>query len=278
MTDVASGLARDASAIVLFVPSVIGAAISILVGWLIAYIVDRLLTATLTKGGFDQLAARTGMIEDFERVGIRVRPSRLIGRLAFWLILAAALVQAINVLQLAEISRSLGAFIAFLPHVVIAVIIVLVGIIIGDMVGRGAAGAMSRSGIAYHDVAGGFVRSAIIVVAALMALQQLTIESEFFFEIFLAAFGALALAFAIACGLGARHVAENAIAGRAIEQRFALGDRVAVDGRKGVVERIDSLSTVLRTADGRRIVLPNSVLANSIVEIDDGPITTSSAT
>jgi len=278
MTDVAPGLARDIGAIVLFIPSVIGAALTLLVGWLIAYVVDRGLTAATMKGGFDRLAARTGMIDDFERVGVRVTPSRLIGRLAFWLILAAAFVQAINVLQLAEISRSLGAFLAFLPHVVIAVVIVFLGIIVGDMAGRGTAGAMSRSGIVYHVPAGAFVRSAVIVVAALMALQQLTIESVFFFEIFLAAFGALALAFALACGLGARDFAENAIAGRTIEQRFALGDRLAVEGRRGVVERMDPLSTVLRTADGRRIVVPNSLLTSSIVEIDHGPIGPPAAT
>ncbi len=263
-------LALDPNVYVRFLPNVVGAAIVLVLGWIIALVVDRVVTAALRRADFDGLAVRTGMIDDLARVGIAMEPSRLIGRMGFWVILAGAALQAINALELAEFSRSLGGFVAFLPHVVIAVVVVFAGIIVGDIVGRGTTGAMWRSGVLYHDVTGGFVRTAIIVIAILIALQQLTIESEFFFEIILAAFGSLALAFAIAVGWGARRFAENSLSGRFVEKQFAIGDRISFNGLYGTVERFDTLCTVLRTDEGRKLLIPNRALTDSIVEVDEG--------
>ena len=262
-------LQRDLSASILFLPNILGAVIVLVIGWILAMVVDRLVAAALRRVGFDRLAIRTGMIEDLSRVGITMEPARLIGRLAFWVILTGAVVEAADTLELAVISHSIGSFVAFLPHVVIATAIALAGIIFGDIVGRGTTGAMSRSGVLYHDMTGGFVRAAIIVIAILIALQQLTIESAFFFELVLAAFGSIAFAFAIAVGWGARSFAADSLAGRFVEKQFAVGDRIAFANVDGTIERFDTLSTTVRTANGRRLTIPNSTLTGSIVETDD---------
>lgn len=249
-----------------YLPNIAAAFAIVVLGAIIGWLVARFAATLLTRLGFDHLGERSGLIDDLARVGIGMRPSRLVGRIAFLVILAAAFVQAVNGLELAPISQTLGSFLTYLPHAVLAVVLVLVGIIVGDTVGRGAAGAMSRAGVLYHDLAGGVLRTAIIVLFVLMALQQLTVDSAFVFYVLLVILGAIALAVAIAGGWGARAFAENLVAAHYIERHLDVGHFIRVKGQTGTIERLDAMSTIVRTADDRTIIFPNGFLAQSVVE------------
>ncbi len=250
-----------------YFPHVVAALIILILGALIGWLAARIVARSLARAGFNRLGSQTGLDDDLARVGITLPPARVVGRIVLFVILIASFVQAINGLELAPISASLNAFLIYLPHVVLAAILVLVGIIVGDTLGRGTANAMSRSGVLYHDVVGGVLRTSIIVLAVLMALEQLTIASAFLFYMLLVLVGGCALTLAIAGGWGARAFAENLIAARYVERHLALGDHVRVEGQIGTIERFDVMSTILRTDDGRRIIYPNGLLAASVVEV-----------
>ncbi len=266
MDDARRTIVQNLDSAARYLPNIIAALVILLLGAFIGWLVARFIATLLTRLGFDHLGERTGLIDDLARVGIGMRPSRLVGRIAFFVVLAAAFVQAVNGLELAPISQTLGSFLTYLPHAVLAVVLVLVGIIVGDTVGRGAAGAMSRAGVLYHDVAGGVLRAAIIVLFVLMALQQLTVDSGFLFYVLLVILGAFALAAAIAGGWGARAFAENLVAAHYIERHLDVGHFIRVKGRTGTIERLDAMSTIVRTADDRTIIFPNGYLAQSVVE------------
>ncbi len=277
MDDARQALAEHFSSVGRYFPNLVVAVVITLLGGLLGWIAARFVAALLTRLGFDQLGQRTGLIDDLARVGIAMRPSRLVGRITLLVIFAAAFVQAVNGLELAPISQTLGTFLTYLPHVVLAVVLVLVGIIVGDTVGRGTAGAMSRSGVLYHEVAGTVLRTTIIVLAVLMALQQLTVESSFLFYVLLVAFGAVALAFAIAGGWGARAFAENLVAARYVERHLRVGTFIRVAGQTGAVERLDATCTIVRTADDRTVLFPNGLLARSVIEAATRPLDSKSA-
>lgn len=266
MDDARRTIVQNLDSAARYLPNIIAALVILLLGAIIGWLVARFIATLLTRLGFDHLGERTGLIDDLARVGIGMRPSRLVGRIAFFVVLAAAFVQAVNGLELAPISQTLGSFLTYLPHAVLAVVLVLVGIIVGDTVGRGAAGAMSRAGVLYHDVAGGVLRAAIIVLFVLMALQQLTVDSGFLFYVLLVILGAFALAAAIAGGWGARAFAENLVAAHYIERHLDVGHFIRVKGQTGTIERLDAMSTIVRTADDRTIIFPNGYLARSVVE------------
>lgn len=255
-----------------FFPHLVIAAVILALGLIIGAVAARVAALTLARAGFNRLGEQTGLDNDLARIGIRMAPSRVVGRIVFWMIFVASFVQAVNGLELRPISASLNAFLIYLPHVVLAVILVLAGVIVGDTVGRGTANAMSRSGVLYHDVVGGVLRTAIILLAVLMALEQLTIASVFLFYVLLVLVGSGALALAIAGGWGARAFAENLIAARYVERHLSLGDHVRVEGQTGIIERFDAMSTILKTEDGRRIIYPNGLLANAVVEVGNVPL------
>ncbi len=266
MDDARRVLALDVAHIIAYLPRIVGMIIIIAVGALVAWLAMRVVAALLVGLGFDRLAERTGLRRDLAAIGITAGPSLLVGGLIGLIIVIATLVQAIDTLELAPLSLALGLFLAFMPHVVLALAIILAGVIIGDLLGGATARTMSRSGLLFHDLAGPGLRTLVILLAVLMALQQLTIASGFLLAVVLMAFGGIALAGGLALGWGGRTFAENLMASRYVERHLHTGDHISVGGLDGTIERIDVMSTILRTADERSVIIPNGVLARSAVE------------
>ena len=176
------------------------------------------MTSLLSRIGFDSLADKTGLTEDLASVGLRARCSQLIGRLVFIIVAIAALVQGIDTLELSPLSEALKSLLDYMPHVVLAVVVVLVGVIVGDTLARGTSGAMSRAGVLYHGLAGSVLRMMVIVLAILMALQQLTLESGFLLYVLLVVLAGGALAGGTGCGLGRPRSCRKSLS-RALRQR-----------------------------------------------------------
>ncbi len=264
-------LTQDFTATIGYIPHVAGALIIVLVGCILAWVLGRLTTVLLSRLGFDALGDRTGLTDDLGKVGIRARPSQLIGRLVFFIVVLGALNQAIDTLEFTPLSQALRDLLNFTPHVLLAAFLVLLGVVVGDILARGAAAGMSRAGVLYHGLAGSLLRTIVIVLALLMALQQLTIDSAFLLYVLLVVLAGAALAFGIAGGWGARSLAENLIAGRYVEREFKVGDFVRVDGTAGKIERLSATSVIVRTDEQKRITVPNGLLTRMAVESESDP-------
>lgn len=264
-------LVDDFNMIVAYLPHLFGALAILLIGVLLARLLESATSAVLTRLGLDRVGDKFGLTEDLATVGIRMRPAQLIGRLIYIIVIVAALVQAIDTLQLSSLSTALHDLLNYLPHVVLAVVVVLAGVIIGDAIARTVAAALARAGVLYSGIVGTSVRMVVIVLALLMAMQQLTIDSRSVLDVLLVLLGGGALAGGIAAGWGGRTLAENLVAGRYVEREFAVGEIISVDGSTGAIERFDGTSVVLRVAGGGRVVVPNGLLARMAVEAHPGP-------
>jgi small-conductance mechanosensitive channel len=270
MDDARRVLINDFTTTIGYIPHLVAAVVVLLIGGVIAWVIGRLATLILARLGLDALGDRTGLTDDLAKVGIRMRPSALIGRIILFIVLLAALNQALDTLEFTPLSQAMRELLNFSPHVVLAAGLVLLGVIVGDLLSRGAAGAMSRAGVLYHGAAGSALRSVVVVLSVLMALQQLTIDSGFFLYVLLVLLSGAALAMGIAGGWGARSLAENLIAGRYVEREFAVGDYVRIDGTAGTIERLSATSVIVRTATDQRMTVPNGLLTRMAVESRSG--------
>ncbi len=266
MDDARRNVLLDVSAMLGYLPHFVGALVILLIGGFIAWLFGRLVTALLARLGLDALGHRKGLTDDLLSVGITAPPSQLIGQLIFVIFLIASINQAVDTLGLAPLADALHGLLNYMPHVVIAAVVILFGVIVGDTLARGTAGAMSRAGVLYHGLAGSLLRNVIIVLAVLMALQQLTIDSGFLLYVFLVILAGGALAVGIAGGWGARTLSENLVAGRYVEREFAVGDHIRIQDTAGTIERLGPTSLTLRTNDDRRITVPNGLLTRTMVE------------
>ncbi|HWE61352.1 MAG TPA: mechanosensitive ion channel domain-containing protein, partial [Chloroflexota bacterium] len=265
MNTVTHTLQQDGNTIVGYVPRLIGAVIILLIGYVIARVVGRIVAFLLKEAGLDRLGEGTGLADTLRAAGLPPHPSQVLGRLAYVIVLIAALVQTVDALSLAPLSQALRQLLEFAPHIVLAVLIVLGGALLGESLGRATAAAVNRANVLYHALIGTLVRVFVLLLAALLALQQLTIDATFLLAVLLVLLGGTALAMAIAFGWGARTLAENVVAARYVAQNFAIGDGVSVEGVTGTIERISPTSAILRTAGGGKAVIPNAILARVVV-------------
>lgn len=187
------------------IPALLGALIIVFAGYLLAKVLERIVDRGLRKIGLNNMLARGGVMEAVERSGAQLNPTKVLSNLVFWLVMFAVILVAANALGLESLASVFSELVSYIPSVIAAIVIILIGIVLGQFVGgliAASAGAM-HGGRALSKVAAG----GVILLAVFMALQELGIATDIVTTAFAILFGAIALALALAFGLGSRELA-----------------------------------------------------------------------
>lgn len=223
--------------IVNYLPALLGALVILFAGYLLARLVERGVDRLLRRIRFDRMLERGGVMEVVERSGSRINPIRVIANLFFWLLMFTVIVLAANALGLQSLADVFSELISYIPSVIAAIVIIVIGIVLGEFVG----GLIMASAGALH---GGTTlaragRAGVILLAVFMSLQQLGVATEIVTTAFAILFGAVALALALAFGLGNRDLAGEVTREwytRYRSERDAIEREVAADEREEVAE------------------------------------------
>jgi hypothetical protein len=192
-----------------FLPRLAGALALLLGGWLLAKLLRRIIVRLLKALRLDVAAEKAG-IEDFlVQGGVRYTAVTLLGHLTYWLVIFAAVLTALNVLGLGAADDLLRRIVLYIPNVVVAVLVLLFGGLLSKFA-RGASFAyLNNIGIEGAAFLSLVTQWAILIFAALVALEQLGIAGQILVSAFQIAFGAFCLALALAFGFGGRKWAER---------------------------------------------------------------------
>ena len=191
--------------IVDFLPRLAAALGILMVGLAIAKMIERGTDIALHRIGFDRWMREGGVTEALERAGTTLDPSSVIAKLVFWTVIVLVIVLAAQALGIAAVSILFAELLAYVPNVIAAVMVLVLGILLGefikDLVLASAGGLPGGLNLARA------AKAAIILLAVFMALDQLEIAQDIVLVFFIAVVGAAALAAGIAFGLGGREVA-----------------------------------------------------------------------
>jgi small-conductance mechanosensitive channel len=187
------------------IPALVGAAVILLTGYFLARQVQRWADDILKRLGFNRMAAAGGFDEVVGRTGSRLDPVRALAKLIFWLVMLVVILLASMALGLESINEMFGAMLTFIPTLIAAIVIVILGIIVGEFV-RGLIVA-SAGGVAGVPTVAKMAKAAVIVISLFMALQQVGVAEEIVTAAFTLILGAAALAVGLAFGLGNRDLA-----------------------------------------------------------------------
>ena len=191
------------------VPNLLGALVIVFAGYLLARLLERLIERFLRRVRFNQMLERGGVTQAVERSGANVNPTKVLANLIFWLVMFAVILIAANALGLESLANVFSELVSYIPSVIAAIVIILVGIVLGNFVGgliAASAGAL-YGGRALSRVG----RGGVVLLAVFMALQELGIANEIVTTAFAILFGAIALALALAFGLGNRELAGEVV-------------------------------------------------------------------
>jgi hypothetical protein len=192
-----------------FIPKLIGALLILLVGWLIARLAYGLVVRGLRLVHFNQIADRAEIDQFLASAGVRVDPATVVATLAYWFLLLIFVGAAFNAFGLPQVTDMVNRILAYIPNVVVAVVVLLLGALAANFVGNLVRGAASTSHLGDPDLIAALARGAVLVFASLIALDQLQIAPAIVNTLWMALIGMFALAGALAFGLGGRDVARR---------------------------------------------------------------------
>jgi mechanosensitive ion channel-like protein len=209
MTSLAAALAILLGAI----PKIIGFAVIVIIGWLIASAVATAVASILRAVKFNDLAQRGGFADFVHKMGIRQDSAGFIANLAKWFIRLIVLVSAFDALGLPAVSQVLQQLLLWLPNLVVAlVVLVLAGLAANALSGL-VRGATAESGLGNPDLLASIARIAVWAFAIVVAVNQIGIATELVNTLFMATVGAVALALGLSFGLGGRETAGQIVRG-----------------------------------------------------------------
>lgn len=260
-----SELGADVAA---FVPKLLGALVILLIGWVVARIVQAVAGRILARARLDAAAERLGVQETLRTSGIERPPSGVVARLLFWLLMLTFVLSAVETLGLTAVTATIDRLIAYLPNVIAAALMVVIGLLIarfvGSLVGSGAAAAQ----LPYARQLGAAAQTAMGVAVAILAIEHLGIDAGILLWAIITVLAATALGLAFSFALGSREVVGSILAGYYVRKSLREGGTVVVDGREGVLERVGPTDTLFRNGD-RSWSVPNAVLLKTV--LDRGP-------
>jgi len=193
--------------IMTFLPMLIGAIIIFVVGLIIAKLIKAGVVKILRLVRFDSAAEKTGIKDFLSKGDITKASSEILGVLVYWFIMILVIIASLDALGLPIVSDMLNDIFLYIPNVVAAIIVLILGILFGNLVSAVVRTAASNAGLSTSEGLSKTALYAIIFFAGSIALLQLGIGGEIVAAAFIIIFGAAALAMALAFGLGGKDVA-----------------------------------------------------------------------
>ena len=193
------------------IPRIIGFIIIIVVGWFVASLLAKGVAALLRAVKFNDLAGRSGFGDFVRNMGVNTDPTGLIAAVAKWFVRLIVLVVAFDALGLPAVSDVLRQLLLWIPNLVVALVVLVLGGLAAKALGNLVRGATAEAGFTNPDLLANVARAAVMAFAIVVAVNQVGIARTLVNTLFMGVVGAASLATGLAFGLGGRDLAAQTL-------------------------------------------------------------------
>ena len=213
---VASDIVRNSlmtlwGGVALFLPQFVAAVVVFLVGWLIAELLGKLAYHVVKILHVDNALSKVGFRQAWERSGFKLDTPTLFYELVRWFFVVVFLMAATNILGLVQVSEFLRTVVFYLPNVIVAAVILLIGILVAKFLEGIVKASVKAAGLMSANFLGALTKWAVFVFSLLIALAQLKVADDIIKIVITGLIAASALAMGLAFGLGGVKHAEQMI-------------------------------------------------------------------
>ncbi len=224
-TVVASDIVRSSlltlwTGVAAFVPNLVAAIIVFVVGWLIAILLGKVAYHVIRVLHVDSALSRVGFRQAWERSGFKLDSAKFFYELIKWFFVIVFLMAATNILGLDEVTQFLRTVVFYLPNVIVAAIILLIGILVAKFLENLVRASVKAAGLVSANFLGVLTKWAVFVFSLLVALSQLGVASDIIRIVVVGVVSAAALALGLSFGLGGVKHADELIS----HMRKRIGD------------------------------------------------------
>ncbi len=198
--------------VVMFIPNLIVALVILAIGWAIGAAIGKAIAHLVKAIKFDEALNRAGFGDFVKKSGLNLNSGHFLGSLVKYFIIIVFLIASFDVLGLNQVTAFLQqVVIGYLPQLIIAVLILLVGAVVGDVLSRIVVASARTASLSQANFLGTVSRWAVWVFAILVALSQMGIAGAFIQTLFTGFVVAVSLALGLSFGLGGQAAAAKAI-------------------------------------------------------------------
>ena len=194
-----------------FLPTLVSVIVILIVGWIIATLVQKVVTRFLKLARLDTASEKTGIANILTKGDINYTLSEIIGVIIYWLVMLVVVLAAVNTLQLTVAAELLNRVILYVPNVIASVFILVLGIFFSSVVASAVRTTAANAGIQQSRFLAQMTQTTISIFVFLEALKQLGIDTTLIDLIIKAVLGALALGVGLAIGLGCKDMAAKQV-------------------------------------------------------------------
>ena len=193
--------------LLVFLPNLITSLILLIVGILLGIFVKWVFNRIFRAMNLDGLSTKLGMSDALSRSGIKDPLSVMVSRVLKWLTIVTFIIVAMQNLSIPTVEHLIDRMFLYLPNIFIAALILILGYILGNFLGRAAIIASVNAGMASAGLIGKAVKLTVFLLSCTMALEQLGIGKDTIVIAFAIVFGGIVFAFSMAFGLGGKDIA-----------------------------------------------------------------------
>ena len=254
------------SQLLAFLPTIILAAMLLGLGYLLARVVSIATIRFLQFIGFDRMLNRTAVQTLLERSGTKQKVSELLGMIGFWIIFLVFLIKASDTLGLTMASDALTGLANYIPKIMIAVLILILGLLAANFVRELITMACSSAGMTHGTMVAQAVYVAVVLLIVVTAIDALGIDTALLNNTIVILLAGLIGGAALSFGLGSRNAVANLIAAHYLSPVVRIGMTVKIGETQGTVVTVTPISVVVETKEGR-VIIPASQFSESTAVI-----------
>lgn len=248
------------------IPALAKAIAVLVVGWILASLVSSLIKRLLSAIGIDKLAQKLMEIDIFRKSSISIVPSKIISGFVYYFILIIFSMVAVEAIGLPMLSELMQDLVNYLPNVVTACVLLLLGILLSDALRKLIYTTCSSLGISSGGLIANIVFYFILINVVLIALRQAKLQTAFMEDNISTLLAGVAGAFAIGYGLASKNIMSSLLSSFYSRGRVKIGDEITINGVRGEVINLSNNDLILRAEDSE-FVVPFSMVSKLGVEI-----------
>lgn len=197
--------------VVNFVPKLLAVIVILFFGWIIAKLVRTAVKRILELVKFDNFAEKSGLEAFMNSGDVNFTLSGIISQVVYWLVIIMFIITGANMLGLTEVAQLLHNLAAYLPRIILAILVMIFGTLLARFINRLVFAWLHSIKFERALLVSTSVEYGIQILALFIALEQLGIGVQLINSLFVIVFGAIFLALALAFGLGGRDRAAKVI-------------------------------------------------------------------
>ena len=251
-----------------FLVKALGALVILIIGWLLTKLIVKGIRKVLKLANANKLDDRLNDIEIVEGKKLNFDTIKIVSKFVKWIMYIILLIMVSDVLGLEIISNKISELLSYLPQLFTALVIFILGLLFANFVKKGLKSLFESMDLSGGKMISQVVFFLILTFISITALNQAGIDTEIITSNITMILAAFLLAFAIAVGLGAKHVVNKLMHTFYARKTFEVGQKIVFNNKSYTIDEVKSISVILKNSDGRLIV-PIKDLTENQVQLQD---------